>query len=778
MYAYTWDEETGGLILNSSPLLFSKEPRPVYYQELDTLGFDKYWNYDKDDSCPYMWAEANNYFYRGRMVAQTKGGSLFTAPEIIILDYPEPKGEKLKMIDISKMVQKNADILDSLSKETIKKIYNTYLEYEKKLDIFHVSFSGGKDSEVCLDLVQRAIPHESFVVVFGDTGMEFSDTYDSINKAKQRCENTGIKFYTARSHMNPHDSWKMFGPPSSSVRWCCSVHKTTPQLLFLRELLQKDSFTEMAFVGVRRDESVRRSGYDYISYGTKHKGQYSCNPILDWNSAEVYLYIYANNLPINLAYKKGISRAGCLVCPMAASKSDYMNHINYLKDSQSFVDIIKELNCSEKDNSERLKSYLENTGWKARKNGRDLAISPKDYLEELDGHNLVITFKHHNGAWKQWIKTLGKIINNNGEDYMIEYANSVITVKVKAIDNTYSKAIIPSELTKSNIDFQRKFRRIFRKTHYCVACRVCEANCKYGNLKFNDKGELSISDKCIHCGQCLEIDTGCLVYKSLWLSKGTGNMKKKSLDCYATHAPKMEWFSQFIKLGDKFSTEHALGNNQVPAFKRFLRDSGLIENDKDTNLCSMLRSEGLESQNIWALMLVNLSYSPQVGWFITRFGCNETITQKYMSSVLVEEENVSKSAEKSVPNSIKRIAALPLNQVGFGEIVDSTKAEGFVIMRNTWQEPDGRVILYALYKFAEACGEYYQFTLTRLLDTNVDSNGVSPTTIFGLDRETMTTLLKGLSVNYPDYISTSFTHDLDNINLVEDVKAEDVLTLF
>lgn len=65
MYSYSYDVETGGILLNSSPLLFSKEPRPVYYKELDILGLDKYWNYEKNDSYPYMWAEANNYFYRG-----------------------------------------------------------------------------------------------------------------------------------------------------------------------------------------------------------------------------------------------------------------------------------------------------------------------------------------------------------------------------------------------------------------------------------------------------------------------------------------------------------------------------------------------------------------------------------------------------------------------------------------------------------------------------------------------------------------------------------------
>lgn len=114
MYSYSWDIETGGLLLNSSPLSFSKEPRPVYYKELDILGFDKYWNYAKNDTYPYMWAEANSYYYRGRLVAKTKGGSMCTAPEIIIVDEPESNGMPLRFVDIPAMVEKNRDLLENL----------------------------------------------------------------------------------------------------------------------------------------------------------------------------------------------------------------------------------------------------------------------------------------------------------------------------------------------------------------------------------------------------------------------------------------------------------------------------------------------------------------------------------------------------------------------------------------------------------------------------------------------------------------------------------------
>ena len=88
------------------------------------------------------------------------------------------------------------------------------------------------------------------------------------------------------------------------------------------------------------------------------------------------------------------------------------------------------------------------------------------------------------------------------------------------------------------------------------------------------------------------------------------------------------------------------------------------------------------------------------------------------------------------------------------------------------------MILYSLYKFAEACGDYYQFTLETLLDDSIERDGVSPTRIFGLDRKTMVRILNGLSSSYPDFISASFTLDLDNITLREDKKAEHVLELF
>lgn len=73
MYEYKYDAETGGIILTDTTSLVSKEPRPVYAQELDYLGVDDYLIYEKQQDVPYMWAEARAVYLQGRSHFQYKG---------------------------------------------------------------------------------------------------------------------------------------------------------------------------------------------------------------------------------------------------------------------------------------------------------------------------------------------------------------------------------------------------------------------------------------------------------------------------------------------------------------------------------------------------------------------------------------------------------------------------------------------------------------------------------------------------------------------------------
>lgn len=773
MYSYSWDADTGGLLLNSSPLAFSKEPRPVYYKELDILGFDKYWSYAKNDTYPYMWAEANNYFYRGRQVAKTKGGSLYTAPEIILLDDPEPEGTPLRFVDIPSMVEKNRSIMEKLAAETIKKIYNTYVDYKNKVDVFHVSYSGGKDSEVTLDLVQRAIPHTDFVAIFGDTGMEFPDTYLAVEKTRAYCEEQNIAFYVAKASQNVMDTWAQFGPPSKTIRWCCSVHKTAPQLLKLREITGKTNFREMSFVGVRSDESLRRSEYDYISFGTKHQGQYSYNPILEWNSAEVYLYIFQNALQLNDAYKKGNPRAGCLVCPMSADKSDYMRNACYSKQVRPFMDMVAHTSVRALETEADTRRYIESGGWKLRNNGRDIYTIPVKYSEAQDAET--VTLKVHNPStpWEMWIKTIGKLnLGHNG--YTIENQDVIIPFSLENDSNGYVVRIKRGRLAQE-VKLIKLLKQVFRKSAYCIQCRECEANCSRGCIQMKD-GKFRISDQCIKCGNCQKIPDGCLLYHSVTLPKRTGKMNTTSLDHYADHAPKMEWIVEFFNNEERFFESNSLGSVMNNMFKRFLKDAGLAENNLLTDFAYVIKRLGLERPASWGLMLVNLAYTSEFQWYIKNIRPYESYTRTEMMEMLVNS-GAKDRASKSVSGAYRRILALPFgSEIGLGYVEKDGKE--YIYRRQSWRNPDPKVVLYSLYKFAEACGDYYQFTLTRLLDHEIDSDGVSPTEIFGLDREQMEKLLNGLSINYPDYINASFTLDLDSITLNSEKTSQDVLQLF
>lgn len=250
---------------------------------------------------------------------------------------------------------------------------------------------------------------------------------------------------------------------------------------------------------------------------------------------------------------------------------------------------------------------------------------------------------------------------------------------------------------------------------------------------------------------------------------------KKSLNCYSTHAPKASWINQFFEFKNDFDKNNDLGSQMISFFKRFLRDAKLVDDNGFSRLAEIIDDMGLDMPASWGLMLSNLAYTTQIGWFIKEFGFNESVSREYVLSKIVDE-GANERAANDIWRSYSRFIALPFSEIGLG--TDNSldgKATSFI--RFPWKNPDERVILYSLYKFSEACGNYKQFTLTRLLDHTIESDGVSPTQIFGLDRDTMERILNGLTFNYPDLIEARFTLGLDSITLKSDMTADEVLNM-
>lgn len=786
MYSYSWDEETGGLLLNSSQLNFSKEPRPVYYKELDILGLDQFWRYDRNDIYPYMWAEANNYYYHGRLVAKTKGGAIYTAPEIIIVEEPEPDGMPLRYIDIPTMVEKNRNLLEKLVQDTIKKIYNTYAEYKEKVDVFYVAFSGGKDSIVAFDLVQRALPHNKMKVLFGDTGMEFSDTYDVVNKIEDVCKKEGIDFLKSECDFEPEYTWKKFGPPAQTMRWCCSVHKTAPQINLLRKHTENPHFRGMAFTGIRGDESASRSEYDDVSLGKKISGQYSCHPILEWNSAELFLYIYERDLIINEAYKKGNSRAGCLVCPLATSKNMYFKERAYSRSEDNarttttFNNIILNTTAKELSSQAAIEEFMNIGGWKARRSGKELSFAKEYSIDLYEKGVLSIRLLRQQTEWREWLKTVGEV--NYLEDGNVEiiYAGRPYLMTIEKVGEETIFTVNIGSNTKNDIYFMSALKTIMRKSAYCIGCRVCEANCPNGFISMKS-GVVKIDDICVKCKKCHDVFHGCLVANSMRLPKG--ERKMGSIDRYGNMGIEYSWVVEYFKKKDEFWTSpHGLGKNMVKNLRAFLNDSEVTIKGKFTNFGEVIDRVGIGTSSAWALLACNLAYTSEFNWWIKNIEPVYKYTPDEILSML--DDTMSQNSRSHIVSAYKNIFisnTILGNEIGMGVCgyeMKGNKRYWNSVVRYAWSNPEPTIILYSLYKFAEACGDYHQFTVSRLLDKDVKSDGVSPAEIFCLDRVSMEKILAGLNINYPDFITVQFNLDLDTITLNADKTSSDVLALF
>lgn len=80
-----WDKESGGVLLTSKVTkdTLGISPRPVWFEELDLLGLNKFgYTYPRVEA-PLMWAINKQYYYRGELMFEAKGANVYDAPSII-----------------------------------------------------------------------------------------------------------------------------------------------------------------------------------------------------------------------------------------------------------------------------------------------------------------------------------------------------------------------------------------------------------------------------------------------------------------------------------------------------------------------------------------------------------------------------------------------------------------------------------------------------------------------------------------------------------------------
>ena len=209
-------------------------------------------------------------FIRDTYLTYAKANKAYAKADANKLDF-ESMAERVEKKSKQRMavVKQNCDSFDIMPLATAEKEGKRVL-LSTKIDRFIASFSGGKDSQVVLDLCTRAIPPTDFEVIYSDTGYELPPSlalYKDV-EAYYKKKFPSLRFLTARNHESVLNYWDKIGTPSDNHRWCCSVMKTAPLYRMLKVEGNKQAHV-LTFDGVRAEESARRENYQRLGKG-KH----------------------------------------------------------------------------------------------------------------------------------------------------------------------------------------------------------------------------------------------------------------------------------------------------------------------------------------------------------------------------------------------------------------------------------------------------------------------------------------------------------------------------
>ena len=503
MYAVELDCKTGGLKLLEKKALIHHEIRPVFVPELVSLGLDKYFDFETTTDNLIMWRDLGWYYYRGQKAFHIRADNPGVPQEFCL-----PRGTQLDPVDMRGTLNRNYDLLAKLRKDTIDWLRKTYDERKKKNEFWYVAYSGGKDSQVLLDLAIEALG-DSISVIFGDTTMEFPQTYKTVEGAKKFCEMRGVPFHVARAPYCAEESWTKFGTPGRRNRWCCDVHKSSPSTILARKL--SDGRPVVDIQGVRKAESFTRSQYEAVA-PSKVLGATDVRPILEWGSYEIWLTIFMRGLYINECYRLGAARVGCVLCPMASTPNDIFA-------DQYGGDVYKPLKALV-DSSYAIDRFKNRTpqSWRRRMDGNLDPNAKQLVSEEIedddgDSYTYVARFSvYQPQTFDAWLKTLPK-------NLAVRVKNGFEATGKENNDFAFKCAVHFNRDKKGRAERER-FVKFIRRAVYCVGCGVCEANCVHGALKCIDGGVQVDETKCRQCGKCM---TGraaqCLRYKSRRVAK-------------------------------------------------------------------------------------------------------------------------------------------------------------------------------------------------------------------------------------------------------------------
>lgn len=851
MFKVIWDSKYNGvrLTMSSKGDALNVSPRPVFWEELDILELNKKgWIYPHVEE-PLLWACDRRYFYKGIFVLEVKGGNIYDAP--LVMQQEGYESLILQPVDLKKLQERNEDSMFIIEHEAMDFINQTYRRYKNireaskknpdvdfqkladnqkrktnkeyvvikedcdsfdimplskaeelgkapilnsKIEMFISSFSGGKDSQVVLDLVTRVIPSEDLLVIYSDTGYELPPSLEFYkyieNYYTQKYPD--LKFYLSKNHQEVLYYWDKMGAPSRMHRWCCGVMKTAPLYRLLKDINGTGKQPNvLAFEGVRAEESEKRSEYERVGVGVKHNNVLNVRPIFEWSTIEVYLYILLHKLKMNEAYRNGIARVGCSICPFSSEWSEQLVSKIYPESIKKFIDhLYSKMPLLSITKQQDKDDYIKLGNWKKRAGGKtsNTEDSSLNFISSIPDFKAEICNPKEDIL--KWLFTIGEYsILDTGQSQIkgsIKFKGNLYKFEIEHSEDSTSISFIVHNVN-SDILFLSLLKRICYKTTYCVHCEFCEVECPTGALSVVPIVKID-KNKCVHCHKCLTFrDRGCVMANSINISesstKTNNKMATSGIDRYSTFGLKDKWISNFFDNDkDFFKGAGQLGTKMIPACTNWFRESEILtDKDKEiTELGKILQKIYLANPKmVWEILWINLSInSLAVQFYTSTVDFDKPYTKNEILQYMIEKFDGINS------NTLKNPLGALCNMFGITEntIIGDQLKQGIIlakgkavetIQRKSYAELSLVALAYSLYRYSEKQNRRI-LTVSEFFVEN-QTDGVYRQ--FGINKEIFERLLLSLQEESNHVLRVELNMGLDNIILREDLNSLDILKM-
>ena len=476
-----------------------------------------------------VWASNNRYYVEGKSIPISN--SLYQSvdtdkiADLLQQNKSENSYEYFEK-HMATFVMANRDRLNYLIDEAHSFIRNAASKFPEERIV--VSFSGGKDSTVTADLAVKALSNPSLVHIFGDTTLEFPSTIEYAHRFRD-AHPDAIFQIAKNDEQNFYDVCEDIGPPARMMRWCCSMFKTGPITRVINSLYRSQQI--LTFYGIRKSESVSRSKYNRIedsADAVKIQQQTVASPIFFWKDIDIWLYLIAENVDFNDAYRLGYDRVGCWCCPNNNQRAHFLSKIYMPEQSKKWREFL--IGFAKKIGKPDPETYVDSGKWKARQGGNGLASANDVKIRFTnctaeDHAKIYRLVRAFDDELVGMFVPFGRVAPELGkrllrEVIVLDHRTNVPILSLQPFNQDgYDYAVKVRTMNVADHDeLQRMVGYQIRKFNACRKCLKCESLCRVGAITINNFGYYIDPQKCVHCKTCMTakyLDGGCMMDKYL-----------------------------------------------------------------------------------------------------------------------------------------------------------------------------------------------------------------------------------------------------------------------